>query len=455
MRARRKLDLDNRLEGYFATLRSSSLTDALKRSAGNWQVYAAVTGSAMAMATSASASIIGNGIRENPADPIASVLAAKQHLASSKNLRLTSAVRLAMARQDSLARFVKGAGVETGHATTAQAPSISPGGVVPVDSTINTIQPGEWVSIYGTGLASGTAFWKGDFPTSLAGTSVEIDGKPAYLSFVSPEQINLQAPDDTATGTVSVVVTTTTGRASSTVTLGPFAPSFSLLDTAHVAGIILRSNGSGAYGKGTYDILGPTGNSLGYATVAANAGDVVELFGFGFGPTTPEVPAGESFSGAAPVNDAVALYINSVVVRPTFVGLSGAGLYQINLVVPPGLGTGDVPIQVVVGGMASQAFALFSLQGVSTVNPGTGTIFPIGSVGPGSPGLGVGSGSGGGTGGGSGGGSNAVKKKKRYGPSGAAIYSLNYVLLICRLGTPTHNLDRIALEPHKFQDHPH
>jgi uncharacterized protein (TIGR03437 family) len=52
------------------------------------------------------------------------------------------------------------------------------------------------VSIYGTNLASGTTIWNGDFPVSLGGTSVEIDGKPAYLEFVSPGQINLQAPDD-------------------------------------------------------------------------------------------------------------------------------------------------------------------------------------------------------------------------------------------------------------------
>jgi uncharacterized protein (TIGR03437 family) len=74
---------------------------------------------------------------------------------------------------------------------------------------------------------------------------------------------------------------------SSTITLSQFAPSFFLLDSTHVDGIILRSNGSGAYGGGTYDILGPTGNSLGYATVAAKAGDTLELFGTGFGPTNP------------------------------------------------------------------------------------------------------------------------------------------------------------------------
>ena len=91
-------------------------------------------------------------------------------------------------------------------------------------------------------------------------------------------------------------MTTANGSAASKVTLGPFGPSFSLLDGKHVAGIILRSDGSGAYGGGTYDIVGPTGTSLGFKTVAAKAGDVLELFGVGFGPTNPAVPAGKAFS---------------------------------------------------------------------------------------------------------------------------------------------------------------
>ena len=125
----------------------------------------------------------------------------------------------------------------------------------------------------------------GDFPTSLGGTSVTINGKAAYLSLVSPTEINLEAPDDTATGSVPVVVTTTSGSATSTVTLGRFAPSFALLDAKHVAGIIPRSDGSGTYDGGTYDVLGPSGSSLGYPTVGARAGDTIELFGVGFGPT--------------------------------------------------------------------------------------------------------------------------------------------------------------------------
>ena len=179
-------------------------------------------------------------------------------------------------------------------ANPTQAPTIVPGGVVPAFSETNVIQPGEWVSIYGLNLAIQTAAWNNDFPTSIAGTTVTIDGKPAYLAFVSPTQINLQAPDDTAVGPISVVVTTPNGTTTSTVTLSHFAPSFSLLYKRFVTGIILRSDGSGASGGGAYDILGPTGNSLGSRTVAAQAGDSVELIRIRVRADYPRRPRGTS-----------------------------------------------------------------------------------------------------------------------------------------------------------------
>jgi uncharacterized protein (TIGR03437 family) len=235
------------------------------------------------------------------------------------------------------------------------SPSIMPGGVVPVASPVGTIQAGEWVSIYGSNLASGTASWTGTFPTSLAGTSVAIDGKAAYLSYVSPTQINVQAPADAATGPVSVEVTTEFGSAASNVTLAQFAPSFFLLDAKHVAGIILRANGS-------YDIIGPTGTSLGYPTVAAKAGDSVALFGTGFGPTNPVVPVGQAYSGAAATTNPVTVKINNVIVPTAFAGLSGAGVYQINLTIPSGLGAGDISLQATAGGVQTPSSVVISLQ---------------------------------------------------------------------------------------------
>ena len=241
-------------------------------------------------------------------------------------------------------------------------PTITANGVVPVYSKATTIQPTSWISIYGTNLATSTALWTGNFPTSLGGASVTIDGKSGYLYYASPTQINLQAPSDTATGSVPVVVMNANGTVTSTVTLGQFGPSFSLLDGTHVAGIILRSDGSGAFGGGTYDIVGPTGTSLGYKTVAAKAGDSLVLFGVGFGPTTPPVAAGQAFSGAAATNSAVTLLINSKSETPAFAGLTSAGLYQFNMTVPAGLGTGDVPLQATLGGVMTPSGVVLSLQ---------------------------------------------------------------------------------------------
>jgi uncharacterized protein (TIGR03437 family) len=241
-------------------------------------------------------------------------------------------------------------------------PAINSGGVVPVYSSTPMIQPGEWASIFGTSLAGSAATWKGDFPTTLNGTSVRVNGKLAYLWFVSSTQINFQAPDDTTTGPVPVSVTTLAGTVSTTVTLAPSAPSFCRLDDTHIAGIILTPNLTGDYAGFTYNIVGPAGNSLGYPTVPAKAGDSLVLFAVGLGPTAPLVPSGMLFSGAAPVTGPISLSINGVPITSTFVGETSAGLYQINVTLPSGLGTGDVPIQVAVGGAPSPKTAVISLQ---------------------------------------------------------------------------------------------
>jgi uncharacterized protein (TIGR03437 family) len=246
--------------------------------------------------------------------------------------------------------------------TTIGVPSIQSGGIVPLYSSVSVIQPGSWISIYGANFASSTVTWNGDFPTTLGGTSVTINGKPAYLWFVSSGQINLQAPDDTTAGSVSVAVNTPAGTAISTVTLAPVAPSFSLLDGKHVAGIILRSNGSGAYGGGLYDIVGPTGTSLGYKTVAARAGDTVEIFGVGFGPTDPFVPAGAPYTASAATKNPVQFRINNVAVTPSYSGITSAGLYQFNLQIPAGAGTGDVTLQATVSGSQTPSGVVLSLQ---------------------------------------------------------------------------------------------
>ena len=244
-------------------------------------------------------------------------------------------------------------------ASPGTAPVIAPGQVVPVYSSTPIVQPGSWVSVYGSDLASGTSLWNGDFPTNLGGTSVTIDGKSAYLWFVSPTQINLQVPDDATSGMVSVVVTTASGTATSTVMLAPQGPSFSLLgDGKHVVGEILTTNGTGAYGS--YDLVGPS-NTFSFSTRPVKAGEILVLFGVGFGPTNPTVPAGKVFSGAAPTVNPVTITIGGVEANVAFSGITEAGLYQFNLTVP-NVATGDQALQATVNGVQTPSGPVVTVQ---------------------------------------------------------------------------------------------
>ena len=72
------------------------------------------------------------------------------------------------------------------------------------------------------------AIVNGNLPTSLDGVSVSVGGKPAYVYFISPGQINVQAPD-VGTGPVPVTVTTPSGTSAAvTATVVAQAPAFFL-----------------------------------------------------------------------------------------------------------------------------------------------------------------------------------------------------------------------------------
>jgi uncharacterized protein (TIGR03437 family) len=252
--------------------------------------------------------------------------------------------------------------------------TVTPGGIVPVYSSVPIIQPGSWVSIYGSWFANEYQTWEGDFPQSLGGVSVTINGRPAYLWYVSLSQINLQAPDDTATGCVDVVVKTPHGTVTSQVTLRADQPAFSIFPYNYAgpyypAAEIMTPDGSGAYGNGAYDLLGPAG-AFSFNSRPVKPGETLVLFGVGFGPTSPPVAAGKIFSAAAPLANPVAVTIGGVHVQPSFAGLVGSGLYQINLVVPP-LPSGDQVITASVPGGAGGLFASDRTQGCSDDSPNT------------------------------------------------------------------------------------
>jgi uncharacterized protein (TIGR03437 family) len=238
---------------------------------------------------------------------------------------------------------------------TTPAPSIT--AVVNAASSLPGIADGSWVSIFGTNLSNTTRGWQssdfvaGNLPTALDGVSVAIAGLPAALSYISPTQLNVQAPLTGQTGPVHVVVTNNSVESTAaSATVSRNAPGvfvFGPGGNKYAAAIIWKSDG-------TYDYLGPAGLfGPAVTTRPARPGDILEIYATGLGPTNPSVPAGAVFSGSAPLVDPATATIGGVAAPASYAGLVGAGLYQLNVTVPS-VPVGDQPLLVRVNGVTSQ-----------------------------------------------------------------------------------------------------
>lgn len=214
------------------------------------------------------------------------------------------------------------------------------------------IESGSWASIYGIALSATTRPWGpsdisgNNLPTTLDKVSVLINGKKAAISYVSPKQLNVQAPSDTATGPVLVQVQSPSGVANGTATLQSYSPAFFTSQGKYAAAL---HNTDGVY-------VAPAGYFGSAATSRpAQPGESLQIYGTGFGPTTPTVPAGQLVISPAPLLDLTQLHltVGGVPATVQFAGIVVPGEYQINVIVPQ-LPDGDQPILATIGGLSSQ-----------------------------------------------------------------------------------------------------
>ena len=240
--------------------------------------------------------------------------------------------------------------------TNSGGPTISAGGVVSASDfgEFTSVSPGSWIEIYGSNLAVDTRSWTGsDFngvnaPTSLDGTSVMIGGQAAFVDFISPGQVNALVPSNVATGMQPLTVTVgNLTSAAYSINVNPVEPGLDAPPSFNIGGM---QYAVAVFADGTYVL--PTGAIPGLASSPAQAGDEIVLYGIGFGPVTPDIPAGELVEQANTLTSSFAISIGGVpVVNMPYFGLAPnyTGLYQFNIVVPDGTGSGAVPLTFSVG----------------------------------------------------------------------------------------------------------
>lgn len=225
-------------------------------------------------------------------------------------------------------------------------------------STRTTIAANMWIAIKGTDLAlpgAGRMWGAADFlnnqlPTQLDGVSATVNGKAAFIYYISPTQVNILTPPDALAGSVQVQ-TSVNGVVSNTMTVpaAPIAPSFFVFDGVHVVGT--HVDGSD---------LGPATLYPG-VTTPAKAGETVILYGNGFGTTSVQVVSGsETQSGNLPAFPVVSIGGSQAIV--SFAGLISPGLYQFNVTIPNGVASGDATLTATFGGQQTQTGVKLTIQ---------------------------------------------------------------------------------------------
>jgi uncharacterized protein (TIGR03437 family) len=224
-----------------------------------------------------------------------------------------------------------------------------------------------YMEIYGANLSQTTRSWTaGDFnsgnaPTSLDGVSVMVNGKTAFVYYVSPTQININTPEDATTGPVSIQVKTPAGLSNvGMVNRSRLSPALHTAPQFAVGGkqyVIAQ----------TPDFRSFVGNPnmiAGVPFAAAKKDDVVLIYAVGCGPTNPQTRAGL----AATQNSAVAVpyevKIGGVSARVNFAGMvaNTIGLYQLNVVIP-NVPAGDQPIELIIDGVSNAQNLMIVIEG--------------------------------------------------------------------------------------------
>ena len=221
------------------------------------------------------------------------------------------------------------------------APVLRVGEVLNAAGFQKVIAPYTWVAIIGNNLSATTRAWQAaDFtdnrlPTQLDGVGVTVGGKPAYVSYVSPTQVNILTAAGLAIGDLDVQTRSgglTSGVAK--VRSEIVSPALFKLDEKHAVATHLDG-------------------SLVEPKKPAQQGEVIVLYGNGFGATDPAVTDGTIVASPAAILRPAAVLIGGKTADVIFQGLTATGLYQFNVKVPSGLPAGDASILITSAGVQS------------------------------------------------------------------------------------------------------
>jgi uncharacterized protein (TIGR03437 family) len=211
--------------------------------------------------------------------------------------------------------------------------------------------PGSWVQINGQNLATATRIWWAlevvgtALPAEIDHVHVTINGKNAAVYYVSPTQLNVQAPTDTTIGPVNIQVIRD-GAASAVI---------SASYVASAPGFFRYSVGGKSYAAGVHLNGAYVGDTAGFSP--AVPGETIELFATGLGATPGGVAPAVTLLTVLP-----AVTIGGLSAKVQAAALIYPGEWQLNVEVPQ-VAAGEQPITISYGGATSSVPTYLSVGG--------------------------------------------------------------------------------------------
>ncbi|HTK76116.1 MAG TPA: choice-of-anchor V domain-containing protein, partial [Gemmataceae bacterium] len=207
---------------------------------------------------------------------------------------------------------------------------------------------GTWLEIYGTG-----------FSDDRSKISVTVNNLPAFVAFSNATQVNVQAPDDSTLGPGIPIQVTANGVKSNSVAMEKkaIAPALLAPEAFKIDGkqYVVAQFADQAF-------VGRTGLIAGLNFRPAKPGEVVTIYGIGFGPVTPAVASGTVAAGLTAIQPQPVMRIGGTTVTLQYAGLTPGliGLYQFNVVVPT-LAPGEYPLTIDTGGVSANSGLFFTV----------------------------------------------------------------------------------------------
>ena len=185
--------------------------------------------------------------------------------------------------------------------------------------------------------------------------SVNVGGQGAYVYYISPDA-NQRARAKYRAGIGAGNRHNRSGTSSAaTAPAQAVQPAFFLWPGSYA--VATRQDFSYAVKAATFS---------GVTTTPAKPGDILILWGTGFGPTNPAAPVGvqlpsdQTYSTATPVS--VMIGSNAATVYGAALAPGFAGLYQVAIQVPASLANGDYPVVATINGVQSPNTTLLTVH---------------------------------------------------------------------------------------------